>query len=108
MDVVVSVVAVGVGAVVPLVTLAAVVRWRLARMATVRPLPRVVVPIRVEPEPSAVPQHALDWVGATIGAKPTSPLLTDEPAERRCPHCHSTVQEGWFYCRRCGSRLFGA
>ena len=97
-----------IGASLPILGLAAFTRWRWARLGQIegsRKLRRSVERTR----PRASTRNTLEWLSATIGRQP--PEHRTQPtslSERRCPHCRAEVEEASFFCRRCGTRLFGA
>jgi hypothetical protein len=108
MNAVVFWMAILVGASLPILGLAAFAQWRWARLGQIeenRKLRRSVERSR----PRASSRNTLEWVSATIGRQ--APDRRSQPtslSERRCPHCRAEVEEASFFCRRCGSRLFGS
>jgi len=91
------------GAVVPLVLLAALVRWRVAHVA-VRAAQSTARRTRARRRASR--GNALAWIRDTFVS--TAPPVTDADSPATavvCPHCRYANEAGVFFCRRCGQRI---
>lgn len=95
--------AVLVGTIVPIVVLALVTRWRLSRASIHAASRRPRLPARHAPAPEER-EPGLPWLRATIGPPPPAPTQWG-PATRSCPRCGYRPAEAAFFCLRCGTRL---
>lgn len=102
-----SIVAIIVGASLPIVALAALSEWRRRRLVAERAIrQRRFVPRSRAAAAGASPRASLAWLGASIGPPPSANAGLQAPTEQRCPHCHYEATEASFFCRRCGTRLY--
>jgi hypothetical protein len=107
LDSLTSILAVLVGASLPIVALAALSEWRRRRLAAERAVRRHrFVPRSRAAASRASPRASLAWLGASIGRPPSADSNLQTQHVQRCPHCHYEITEASFFCRRCGTRLY--
>lgn len=94
--------AVLIGAMLPVLALAGIVRWRMAGLSN----QQAAATVHRRRKRQAARRNSLAWISATLG-RPASSAAHPQavPSSGRCPHCRHQNEPTAFFCRRCGQRL---
>jgi uncharacterized paraquat-inducible protein A len=99
-----AVIAIILGATMPILVLAVVVRWRLTHL--INRAAASTVHRRTTRRRRAARRTSLDWLSQTLGRPPRP--TADRPAASAievCTHCGYQNEPGSSFCRRCGQRI---
>jgi len=100
-----SLIAIAIGASLPLAALWVVARWRSKRTSAFVRRPRAEVPVQAVAAPDT-PHDGLIWLRDTIGrARVSSAAAKPASTLRTCEFCGRADDGSALFCRRCGRRF---